>query len=443
MLPDAQFTGRIFMSRLRRSFAGVALTLSGLLMSSCGIVDLKEDLDDVTERYGYLKGIASGPDDGSSILLGLFKNEQDVMSIVNVRAVESGEPFFLLVSKANYTLLAFSDSNGDFAYQSGEPAARIDDPTINWFSTMERRERVDYTALAIQQIDLASATILDQQLDFSVSALRESSDTARNFLRIISWDDDAFSAENMDLGMWKPGAFQEKIGYGLYVLKEIDPTQKTILLVHGIYDTPRRFEHLASAIPDDYQLLLFHYPSAFPLEYTSYVLNEALDELIRRYQIPQLDVIAHSMGGLVSKGMMYQADEKLLQRTRLFISMASPFGGHTGAAAGLKWSPVIAPVWWAMAPGSDYLQMIDGVDLTQGPNHHLIYSYSHEVGGEREKDDGVVTVESQLIESARRNAVATYGIADSHVGVVTNPCTLALVPAILQDGTGQVTVPEC
>jgi len=431
------------MSRLRRFLVGSALAVSGLLISSCALKDLKDDLDDVTEEYGYLKGSATGPDDGSAILLGLFRNEQDGMSIVNVRAVESGEPFFLLVSKANYTLLAFSDTNGDFAYQSGEPAARIDDPTINWFSTMERQERVDYTALAIQQIDLVSATVLDQQLDFSLSALRENSDTARNFLRIVSWDDDAFSAENMELGMWKPGAFQEKIGYGLYVLEEIDPTQKTILLVHGIYDTPRRFEDLASVIPDDYQLLLFHFPSAFPLEYTSYVLNEALDELIRRYQIPQLDVVAHSMGGLVSKGMMYQADEKLLQRTRLFISMASPYGGHTAAAAGLKWSPVIAPVWWAMAPGSDYLQLIDSVDLTQGPNHHLIYTYSHEVGGEREKDDGVVTVESQLIESAQRNAIAIYGVADNHVGVVTNPCTLALVPAILQDGAGQVTVPEC
>jgi len=431
------------MSITRQLFFLITLAASGLIVSSCAIKDLKEDLDTVKETYGYLKGRVAGPDDGSAILVGLFENEQDGMSIVKVRTVSEGEPFYVLVPKADYTLLAFADTNGDFAYQAGEPATRIDEPTINWFSTMERQERVDYTALEIQQVELTSATVLDQQLDFSLSALRENSDTARNFLRIVSWDDDAFSAENMELGMWKPGAFQEKIGYGLYVLEEIDPTQKTILLVHGIYDTPRRFETLASAIPDDYQLLLFHYPSAFPLEYTSYVLNEALDELIRRYQIPQLDVIAHSMGGLVSKGMMYQADEKLLQRTRLFISMASPFGGHTAAATGLKWSPVIAPVWWAMAPGSDYLQIIDGVDLTQGPNHHLIYTYSHEAGGEREEDDGVVTVESQLNESAQRNAIATYGVADSHVGVVTNPCTAALVPAILQDGASQAIVPEC
>ena len=443
MFPDAHSTRRGVLSRLKRLFASIALAASGLLISSCGIVDLKEDLDHVTEGYGYLKGIATGPDDGSAILLGLFKNGQDGMSIVNVRAVESGEPFFLLVSKANYTLLAFSDTNGDFAYQSGEPAARIDDPIINWFSNMEGQERADTTALVIQQIELASTVDLDTKLDLSVSALHEGSNIARNFLRVVSWDDESFSAENMELGMWKPGAFQENVGYGLYVLKEFDPAQKSILLVHGINDTPRIFEDFASAIPDDYQLLLFHYPSAFPLEYTSYTLNEVVDELIRRYQIPQLDVVAHSMGGLVSKGLIYQADEALRQRMRLFISMASPFGGHSAAAAGLKWSPVIAPVWWAMAPGSDYLQKIDSVDLTQGPNHHLIYSYSHEVGGEREEDDGVVTVESQLSESAQRNAIATYGVADNHVGVVTNPCTLALVPAILQDGAGQVTVPEC
>ena len=140
---------------------------------------------------------------------------------------------------------------------------------------------------------------------------------------------------------------------------------------------------------------------------------------------------------------MYQADDELRQRMRLFISMASPFGGHSAAAAGLKWSPVIAPVWWAMAPGSSYLQKIDSVDLTQGPNHHLIYSYSHEAGGKREEDDGVVTVESQLIDSAQRNATAVYGVADNHVGVVTNSCTVALVPAILQDGASQTIVPEC
>lgn len=431
------------MSITQRRFVLICLVLFGLVVSSCAFKDLKEDLDSVRENLGYLKGHVAGPDDQSNILIALFRNDQDSMSLVNVRSVSSGEPFYLLVPNADYTLLAFSDSNEDFVYQTGEPAARVDDPIINWFSTMEGQDRVDTSSLAIQQINLASTTVLEQQLDLSVSALREKSKGAKNFLSIVTWDDEVFSAENMELGIWKPGAFQEQVGYGLYVLGEFDPTKKAILLVHGINDTPRIFENLAAEIPADYQLLLFHYPSAFPLEYTSYILNEALDELIRRYQIPQLDIIAHSMGGLVSKGLIYQADEELRQRIRLFISIASPFGGHTAAAAGIKWSPVIAPVWWAMAPGSSYLKKIDSVELTQGPKHHLIYSYSHEAGGEREDDDGVVSVESQLIESARVNATAVYGIADNHTGVVNNSCTFALLRSILKDGASQATVPEC
>jgi pimeloyl-ACP methyl ester carboxylesterase len=227
------------------------------------------------------------------------------------------------------------------------------------------------------------------------------------------------------------------------VLKEFDPTQKSILLVHGINDSPPVFESLANAIPADYQLLLFHYPSAASLEYTSYILSEVLDELVRRNQIPQLDIIAHSMGGLVGKGVIYQADEIVRQRMRLFISLASPFGGHASAASGIKWGPVIAPAWWAMAPGSPYLQKLDGLDLLQGPSHHLIFTFSHELGGENKGDDGVVTVKSQLTASAQRNATALYGIADNHKGVTNNPCTLALVTAILQDGTTRATIPDC
>lgn len=420
-----------------------AVLAMGLVVSSCVIKDLKDDLGIVEEEYGYLKGLVMGPDDGVTIVVAVFANEQGASSMVDVKSVGRGESFFTLLPKAEYTVLAFADSNGDFEYQEGEPAARIDDPAMNWFSDMEGQERVDYDALAIQQVDLSTKTTLDQKLNVTVSALHDDSEVAKNFLTTVSWDDDAFSAENMELGMWRPGAFLKQVGFGLYVLEEFDPTQKTILLVHGINDTPRIFENFVGSLPEDYQVLLYHYPSSFPLEYTSYILNEALNELIRHYDLPEIDVIAHSMGGLVSKGMMYQADAALRQRMRVFISMSTPFGGHTAAAAGLKWSPVIAPVWWAMAPGSSYLQVIDSVDLSAGPSHHLIYSFSHEAGGEREEDDGVVTVESQLIESAQRNATAVYGVADNHVGVVTNACTLALIPAILQNAATPATADGC
>ena len=414
-----------------------------LLTSSCAIKDLKDDLDIVAAEYGYLKGRVAGDVDGSTVLLAVFRQEQDGLSIAHARSVNSGEPFYVLLPDAGYTVTAFADINGDFNYQPGEPAARVDGPVINWFRDIDRKERVDADMLLIQEFRLADTLILDQKIDLTLEGVREENKIGKNFLRLVSWDDDAFSEENKQLGMWRPSAFQKQVGFGLYVLEEFDPAKKTVVLVHGINDTPRVFENFVSTIPSDHQVLLFHYPSAFPLEYTSHILTGALEVLIRRYAIPQLDVVAHSMGGLVSKGMIYQANDELRQRMPVFISVATPFGGHSAAASGLKWSPVIAPVWWAMAPGSAYLENIDSVDLTQGPAHHLVYSYSHELGGKRKKDDGVVTVESQLVESAQRSATAVYGVADNHVGVLTNPCTLALVHAILSDGSSEVAVSEC
>jgi len=439
------------MIAVRQLLVLLSLIVSGLVVSSCAMKDLKDNLEVAKQEYGYFKGQANGADEGSNVLIGLFRRDETGMAITNVRTVSSGEIFYILVRKADYVIFAFSDTNGDFAYQAGEPAARIDDPFINWASDMPGQDQVDLAALQIEEIKLAKATVLDQKLDLSVAALRKETASAKKFLRVVSWDEEQFSTETAIRGLWEPEWFEKEIGYGLYVLKEFNPTQKSILLVHGVNDSPRVFETLANAIPADYQLLLFHYPSGFPLRHTSYELNKALDELIRRYQIPQLDIIAHSMGGLVSKGMIYQVDEAVRQRMRLFISIASPFAGHAGAAAGIKaagitgikWAVAVAPSWRAMAPDSQYLRTISGLDLSQGPSHHLFFAFSHEAGGKSEGDDGVVTVESQLTWSAQHNATAIYGIGDSHVGAVSNPCTLALLTAILQDGSTRATAPDC
>lgn len=421
----------------------IGLVIAGSLLSSCTFKNLKNDLDTAVQEYGYFKGQATGIDDGSSILIGLFERDPDGMQLANMRTVSSGETFYFLLPRADYTLFAFADVNSDFEYQVGDPSARIDEPFVNWFSELQIQDRLHPDTLTLEQFELTSTANLGRELDMSLVTLREGTKAAENFLRVVSWDEDVFSAENSKRSLWEPSWFQEEIGYGLYVLEEFDPDKKSILFVHGITDSPRVFKRLAGSIPADYQLLLFYYPSGFPLEYTSYVLNEALDELVRRDQIPQLDIIAHSMGGLFSKGTLNLADNELRQRLRLFVSIASPFGGHASAAFGTKWSPIVAPVWWAMVPDSPFLNHISNLDLSQGPSHHLIFSFSHEAGGKSEGDDGVVTVRSQLDDSAQRNATAVYGIADSHVGIVSNSCTAALVAAILQDGSSRVTFPDC
>ena len=149
------------------------------------------------------------------------------------------------------------------------------------------------------------------------------------------------------------------------------------------------------------------------------------------------------MGGLVSHGMLNQLDAKLRPRIRNYVSLATPFGGHSAAEIGIRWAPTVAPVWWAMAPNSAYLQSISNLDLAEGPNHHLVFTFSHARGGESRGDDGVVSVKSQLDTSAQRNAIGIYGIADDHKGVIDNDCTTALLAAILDDGVSKVVFPGC
>ena len=428
------------MGRLLKALISLWILLG---LTACAVRDLGRDLDAVREDYGYLKGRVVESSVDSRIMVGLFRHDDDGMSIVNLRTVEVGEAFYILVPEGSYSLLAFADSNEDFVYQPGEPAVRIDDPLINRFKDLDIQDQLDYDALREQSISLSSGNTLDQKLDLSIGALRKRSKAAANFLGEMTWEDERFSDENIRRGMWEPGAFQNQIGYGLYVLKEFNRNQKAILFVHGINDSPRVFQSLVDQLPSDYQFLLFHFPSGFPLEHTSYILTEAVEQVLRQYAIPQLDVIAHSMGGLVSQGMLYQLDEVLRPRVRNHITMSTPFAGHAAAQIGIDWAPAIAPVWWAMAPNSRYLRTISALDLSSGPNHHLIFSFSRDAEGDSEGDDGVVSVKSQLAYSAQRNVTGIYGIADNHAGVVDNGCTIELVRAILRDGNSKVPFPDC
>jgi len=400
-------------------------------------------MTELKDNYGVFKGQVNGSNSEADVVVSLINKQGG--EIESVRTVRVDELVYALLPQADYYAVAFEDTNGDFVYQRGEAASWIDDPLVSWIDELDIDDQIDIPSLPIQEFELSSQTALPEAMDFSLDALRSTTNRADNFLRVITWEDPVFSKENVEMGMWRPQEFLKQVGFGLYVLEEFDPTKNVIVMVHGISDSPKVFRELSEVIPDKYQLLLFHYPSSSSLRYTSYALSESLDELVQRYDVAQLDVIAHSMGGLVSKGMIYQAkaNPDLLEHLRLFISIASPFGGHAAAASGTRWAPVVAPVWWAMAPNSPYLSAIDSIDLSNGPRHHLFYTYSHERGGERQDTDTVVSVESQLVESARTNATAIYPIADSHVGVMTNDCIMSMIPAILENGTKPVTIPGC
>ncbi|MDA1076229.1 MAG: hypothetical protein O3A63_15940 [Proteobacteria bacterium] len=413
------------------------------LLPGCMVRDLKQDLQTVQHQYGYLKArVVSSPGD-ANVLVGIFRHSDNGLVQTGASSVVAGEEFLMLASVGQNTLFAFADLNDDSKYQTGEPGVRIDTPLINWLQDVDTTVQPDFSALREQVIELNATSNFDIELDFTIASQRQHGGSTANFLKVVSWDDPRFSAENIRLGMWEPGHFFEQIGFGLYSLQEFKPHQKTILLVHGLNDSPPVFQHLVEPFLADYQILLFHFPSGLSLDFTSYALTKAVEEVLHQFDIQQLDVIAHSMGGLVSQGMLNALNPRLRPRIRNYVTMSTPFAGHAGAELGIKWAPTIAPVWWSMVPNSRYIQSLEKSDFSAGPNHHLLFSFAHEAGGDSQPDDGVVTVKSELAYPAQRNTTGVYGIADNHAGIVNNACTAQLLRLILEDGSSRVTFPTC
>jgi pimeloyl-ACP methyl ester carboxylesterase len=389
------------------------------LLSACSVNKLRHELKRADNTYAYIRvDPIEGTTGGSKILLVIFQQTETGLKMINYRTPAAGEDVFFLVPVADYTVVAFEDLNQDYIYQQGEPAASSDNPPL--FNEMTTRDvEPDYDSWPSQALYLSASHKLSMTIDLSTQALSQKLDKSRkSYLKIVSWDDPAFSRENVAKGLWQPLSFLEETGFGLYLLEELDPDKQPLLLVHGINGSPLNFKTLADNLDDRYQLLLYQYPSDFSLNHTTYILHRAVDDFLERYPYPQLQVLAHSMGGLVDRGMISLNDAKTNARINTYITLATPWSGHDAARLGIEWSPAVAPVWKSMVPNSKYLQQIFSKPLAENIDHHLFFSFSGRRDGASQGNDGVVTVQSQLKTRAQREATAVYGINDNHNGIL-------------------------
>jgi triacylglycerol esterase/lipase EstA (alpha/beta hydrolase family) len=148
---------------------------------------------------------------------------------------------------------------------------------------------------------------------------------------------------------------------------------------------------------------------------------------VRRYA-----VVAHSMGGLVSRGFVQRrARGAQAGSIPLFVTMSTPWGGHKAAQTGVNTAPVVVRVWYDMAPGSEYQKSLYAAPLPEGMRHHLIFTFKGSASGE--SGDGAVSVASQLLPQAQRDAVKLYGFDDTHTGVLRDPQVSLLVNQLLAE----------
>ncbi|MEV6828225.1 alpha/beta hydrolase [Amycolatopsis sp. NPDC051102] len=162
-------------------------------------------------------------------------------------------------------------------------------------------------------------------------------------------------------------------------------TGSLAVFVHGLVETERSWfrgpapgADFGSRLADDLGVTPVHvrYNTGHHVSENGRDLAALLSRLIAAWPVPVTDVvlIGHSMGGLVARSALYQAQERnppWLSRVTRLVCLGTP---HSGAPLErrvaqfvdlLGKSPVTAPLTWLLALRSDGIQ-----DLAHGYLHH-------------------------------------------------------------------------
>jgi pimeloyl-ACP methyl ester carboxylesterase len=217
-----------------------------------------------------------------------------------------------------------------------------------------------------------------------------------------------------------------------------------VLFVHGINGKPKNFRFLIEHLDrTKYQPWLYYYPSGVRLSGLADHLDQTMKKLQLQHGFMRYHVIAHSMGGLVSRGLLLRNQSgQSRSRVPLYITISTPWAGHKAAQAGVNYAPAVVYVWNDMVPRSRYLTDLffetrDGTPvhrpLPAGIQHHLIFGFKHRGSGEC--SDDTVTLASQLDPSAQTDASRLYGFDETHMSILESLETSRLVNRLLNDAS--------
>ena len=412
-----------------------------VLPSCMKFVKLESDLDFMAGTY-VISGTVENAE-GQPRLYGLVvewdRAKNQVLSVDRARVGALGVFAFFVKRAGNQYLLAYSDTNANDAYDAGEPV---------WIAADDHGRFAPVVVNGVTRRGTATLTPAAAHaplpaLGTAALAFRGQRTTAET---VTGWsipialgdladlDDPRFSAVRGEKGLWEPGSFPRETGIGIYFLEPYDPRRIPVLFVYGAAGSPQDWRTFFSALDrTKYQAWFYLYPSGRRLRELGDSLNSGIELLHGRLGFPRLDVVAHSMGGLVSRSFVSTnvLDDKN-RYVRRFVSISTPWGGHEAAAMGVKFGPAVVPSWRDMVTGSDFQKAVLSRPLKGRVDHLLIYG--HHASRSLvlpDENDGTVSVASELVPAAKADAVRVVGFDADHLGILSRPDVVQLVQEFL------------
>jgi pimeloyl-ACP methyl ester carboxylesterase len=362
--------------------------------------------------------------------LALSKNRAGTNEMIGFQVLgPDGLALFLLQLGHKYSVAAFSDLNGNGMYDSNEPAQMVRNIRPTPFAEASNRAEV---------VTLTLTTNNDLPRGQSIALPRENPKLGEalpvSLGEIADLDQPKFSVEVGEMSMWQPYRFIQEHGFGVYFLEPYSTKKIPVLFVYGIGGSPQDWRTIFEKMDrKKYQLWFYQYPTGFHLDKSANALANSLILLKQRCGFEYINVVAHSMGGLVARGAIQRAAN--LAKTNFvarFISISTPWDGHGAAKLGVTFMYYPVPSWRDMVPSSPYLKEILFKPLPVGTRYDLIFSYKSSNGlGLPDENDGVVSVQSQLVPKVQEEAASVFGLHEDHKEILNSAVTLRRIEELL------------
>lgn len=341
------------------------------------------------------------------IIVAAITYNKDKITIVKQSHADKMGTYNMYLLPGEYLIGAYIDKNNNNVRDSNEDTAMFNQG-VGRFSTITLSDKQNLK-LDIITIDPKNTITPYKAVHYHTNKINE------NTGRVISLDDAMFTKKNSDMGLWRPFDFLKQVGGGLMFLQPFAEDKTPVLFIHGLSGNPTEFKHIIKQLDQNkFQPWILYYPSGLPLNLVSDYMAKSLTTLQKKHGFSNIQLISHSMGGLISRDFLkLQQTKKLPFDTSLYVSINSPMHGLDSAARGVKESPIVIASWRDVATNSDYVKALHQWTIPKSIPYHLFFSYLPGEDG-----DGNVPMHSQLSLSLQNEANRIYATQGSHTGVL-------------------------